>query len=68
MKLRTVLGNLGDALAPERVYRRKLWYERNRYWDALAEIRTADPVDMALDPTWAQRIAAEALAPSGGPR
>jgi hypothetical protein len=29
--------------------------------EALREIAEADPVDMALDPTWASRVAREAL-------
>ncbi len=33
----------------------------SRYREALEEIRGADPVDLALDPTWAQRIAEGAL-------
>jgi hypothetical protein len=32
-----------------------------KYRKALVEIQNGDPVDMALDPGWARRIAAEAL-------
>jgi hypothetical protein len=35
--------------------------ERDRLREALREIVEADPVDLALDPTWPQRIAGAAL-------
>lgn len=38
MKVRVALSRIADAIEPERVYRRQLWEQRNRYWDALAEI------------------------------
>lgn len=67
MNVRAFLAKLGDAMAPERVYRRRLWEERNRYWDALADIasrplveRNPDGDDQAADTM--QLIAREALA------
>lgn len=40
---------------------RRLRAERDRLRDDLTSIRDADPVDMALDPNWAARIATHAL-------
>jgi hypothetical protein len=42
-------------------YIKVLEAECDRYRQALVEIAEADPVDMALDPGWAARIAAGAL-------
>lgn len=36
--------------------------DRDRFGEALEQIRDSDPIDLILDPTWAQRIASAALA------
>ena len=43
------------------IHVRRLEAEVERLRTALAEIRDADPVEMALDPNWPARIAEEAL-------